>query len=178
MWKYTKVCVNPRRGNTVFHMWIFTQVCVFPHAEMHAKLRIFQHSPFTKYKRCQHRIVEGSSSYTIDQRWLYIYIHYLKHIYPQVLLAPGYRPIQPNHLSRTCNFTHIIDSWKWYKHEVLSLTTHNWQKWKRVFLICPCLEIYRPEAVGQKNCKYTWKITIFVKMWNLGQYRDKLIFCL
>ena len=57
------------------------------------------------------------------------------------------------------------------------LTGGNWQKWKRVFLTCPCHEIYRDEAVGLKSCKYTWKITIFVKMWNLGQYRENLIFC-
>ena len=59
----------------------------------------------------------------------------------------------------------------------VSLTGGNWQKWKRVFLTCPCHEIYRDEAVGLKSCKNTWKITIFVKMWNLGQYRENLIFC-
>ena len=59
----------------------------------------------------------------------------------------------------------------------LTLTGGNWQKWKRVFLTCPCHEIYRDEAVGLKSCKNTWKITIFVKMWNLGQYRENLIFC-
>ena len=58
-----------------------------------------------------------------------------------------------------------------------TLAAHNWQKWKRVFLTCPCHEIYRDEAVGLKSCKNTWKITIFVKMWNLGQYRENLIFC-
>ena len=57
------------------------------------------------------------------------------------------------------------------------LTTHNWQKSKRVFLTCPCLKMYRDEVVGLKSCKYTWKTTIFVKMWNLGQYRENLIFC-
>ena len=57
------------------------------------------------------------------------------------------------------------------------LTGGNWQKWKRVFLTCPCHEIYRDEAVGLKSCKNTWKITIFVKMWNLEQYREHLIFC-
>ena len=51
------------------------------------------------------------------------------------------------------------------------LTAHNWPKWKRVFLACPGHSIYRDEAVSLKGCKYTWKITIFVKMWNLGQYR-------
>ena len=44
---------------------------------------------------------------------------------------------------------------------IKTLTAHNWQKWKRVFLTCPCHKIYRDEAVGLKSCKYTWKITIF-----------------
>ena len=57
------------------------------------------------------------------------------------------------------------------------LTGGNWQKWKRVFLTCPCHKIYRDEAVGLKSCKNTWKITIFVKMLNLGQYCHNLIFC-
>ena len=61
--------------------------------------------------------------------------------------------------------------------QVKDLMAHNWQNWKRVFLTCPCHEIHRDEAVGLKSCKYTWKITIFVKMWNLGQYRENLIFC-
>ena len=65
----------------------------------------------------------------------------------------------------------------WRNIEKQNLTGGNWQKWKRVFLTCPCHEIYRDEAVGLKNCKNTWKNTIFVKMWNLGQYRENLIFC-
>ena len=28
---------------------------------------------------------------------------------------------------------------------------------ERVFLTCPCHEIYRNEAVGLKSCKNTWK---------------------
>ena len=45
-----------------------------------------------------------------------------------------------------------------------TLTTHSWQKWKRVFLTCPCHEIYRDEAVGLlKSSKYTWKIMIFLQ---------------
>ena len=57
------------------------------------------------------------------------------------------------------------------------LTGGNWQKWKRVLLTRPCHEICRDEAVGLKSRKNTWKIMIFVKMWNLGQYRENLIFC-
>ena len=72
--------------------------------------------------------------------------------------------------------------WKYTAYKFIndircSLTGGNWQKWKRVFLTCPCHEIYRDEAVSLKSCKNTWKITIFVKMWNLGQYRENLIFC-
>ena len=31
------------------------------------------------------------------------------------------------------------------------LTAHNGQKWKRVFLKCPCHKSYRDEAVGLTN---------------------------
>ena len=41
----------------------------------------------------------------------------------------------------------------------------------------PAIKFIGMEAVGLKSCKYTLKITIFVKMWNLGQYRENLIFC-
>ena len=36
----------------------------------------------------------------------------------------------------------------------ITLTTHNWQKWKRVFLTCPCHKIIGTshEAVGLKKC--------------------------
>ena len=60
---------------------------------------------------------------------------------------------------------------------MFELTGGNWQKWKWVFLTCPFHEIYRDEAVGLKSCKNTWKITIFVKMWNFGQNRENLKFC-
>ena len=54
------------------------------------------------------------------------------------------------------------------------LTAHNWQKWKRVFLTCPCHEIYRDEAVGLKvanileKLRNLWKWEIWgniVKIW-------------
>ena len=70
----------------------------------------------------------------------------------------------------------MVMEWDSFSNSPL-LTGGNWQKWKRVFLTCPCHEIYRDEAVGLKSCKNTWKITIFVKMWNLGQNRENLIFC-
>ena len=59
----------------------------------------------------------------------------------------------------------------------MSLMAHNWQKWKRVFLTCPCHEIYRDEAVGLKSYNYTLKVTIFVNTWNLKQFLENLIFC-
>ena len=43
------------------------------------------------------------------------------------------------------------------------LTGGNWQKWKRVFLTCPCHKIYRDEAVGLKSCKYTWKNNFLIE---------------
>ena len=61
----------------------------------------------------------------------------------------------------------ISSKWNW-------LTDGNWQKWKRVFLTCPCHEIYRDEAVGLKVAKileklrYLWKCEIWgniVKIW-------------
>ena len=58
----------------------------------------------------------------------------------------------------------------------IDLRGDKWQKWKRVFLTCPCHEINRDEAAGLKSCKNTLKITIFVKMWNLGQYRENWYF--
>ena len=57
------------------------------------------------------------------------------------------------------------------------LTAHNWQKWKRVFVTCPCHKIYRVKAVGLKSSNHTWKIMIFANMWNLGQFCEKMIFC-
>ena len=61
--------------------------------------------------------------------------------------------------------------------DIVHLMAHNWQKWKRVFLTCPCHKFYRDEAVSLKSCKYLWKIMIFVKMWKLGQYRENYLFC-
>ena len=87
---------------------------------------------------------------------------YSKNAFCNILFTP---------LQRAYTFHVEVSSW------IIYLTGGNWQKWKRVFLTCPCHEISRDEAVGLKSCKYTWKITIFVKMWNLGQYRENLIFC-
>ena len=59
------------------------------------------------------------------------------------------------------------------------LTAHNWQKSKEYSWHVPGHghEVYRDEAVGLKIYKYTLKITIYVNMWNLGQFRENLIFC-
>ena len=54
------------------------------------------------------------------------------------------------------------------------LMAHNWQKWKSRFL--HCRQIYRVEAVVLKMSNYTFKITIFMSIWNLGPLRWKLIF--
>ena len=41
------------------------------------------------------------------------------------------------------------------RHKVGTLTAHNWQNWKSVFLSCHCHEIYMVEAVSQKNSNNT-----------------------
>ena len=46
------------------------------------------------------------------------------------------------------------------------LTAHNWQNWKRVFLTCPCHEIYKDEAVRLK------KLQIYLKNYDLREYVD------
>ena len=56
-----------------------------------------------------------------------------------------------------------------------TLTVHNWQKWKSTFPTCPCHEIYSEEAVCVKSYNYTWKITIFVNMCNLGQFLENFV---
>ena len=61
-------------------------------------------------------------------------------------------------------------------HPESSLTAHNWQKWKRVFLTCPYHKIYRIQAVGLIPIILE-KIWFFANMWNLGQFREKMIFC-
>ena len=58
-------------------------------------------------------------------------------------------------------------------HTALLVRAHNCQKWKSRFLACPCLKIYRVEAVGLSISNYTFKITIsvcviwghFIKKW-------------
>ena len=63
-----------------------------------------------------------------------------------------------------------------YRDNSILCWLNGWQlaKWKRVFLTCPCHEIYRDEAVGLKSCKileklrYLWKCEIWgniVKIW-------------
>ena len=60
----------------------------------------------------------------------------------------------------------------------VALTAHNWQNWKRVFLSCYCHENDKVEAIGLENdnYSYTWKLTIFVNMWNFGPFLEKSIF--
>ena len=64
----------------------------------------------------------------------------------------------------------------WQSFSEHTLTAHNWQKWKSTFLACPCHRIKRVQAVGLKNSNYTLRNTIFVNMWNLGQFLENLIF--
>ena len=45
-----------------------------------------------------------------------------------------------------------------------TLTTHNWQNWKRVFQSYYCHETYSVEEVVLKTSNYTLKITFFVNL--------------
>ena len=51
---------------------------------------------------------------------------------------------------------------------------HICAKMKSIFLACSCHKINTVEAVGLKSSNYTLKITIFVNMWNLGQWCEKI----
>ena len=37
------------------------------------------------------------------------------------------------------------------------LTAHNWQKWKRTIVTCPCHKIYREGTIALKTCNYILK---------------------
>ena len=61
--------------------------------------------------------------------------------------------------------------------KTVPLTAHNWQKWKKYILTFPCHKIYRVDTDGLSISNYTLNITIFVNIWNLGTFFEKLIFC-
>ena len=74
-------------------------------------------------------------------------------------------------MSRILGYTFIFKQWKRTTHDLMA---HNWQKWKRVFLTCPCHKIYRDEAVVLKvanileKLRFLWKCEIWgniVKIW-------------
>ena len=86
-------------------------------------------------------------------------------------------PLKWNKNHRPPNSCPVIPSLGSCEGQCVHLTAHNWQKWNSTFLTYPYHKIYRVEAVGLKSSSYTLKITIFVKMWNLGQFCENLIFC-
>ena len=77
--------------------------------------------------------------------------------------------IQGQNLKEACVHEHI--------YKPIILTAHNCQKWKSVFPTCPCHRIYRVEAVCLSIANYALKITTSVNMWDLGQFRENLLFC-
>ena len=101
-----------------------------------------------------------------------------KKIITQVVLSVLCRPyfLIPRGLSPLyrCSLTTMAEDIPF--HEI-PLMAHNWQKWKSTFLTGTCHKIYRIEAVGLKRSNCTLKITIFVNICNLGQFRENLIFC-
>ena len=57
----------------------------------------------------------------------------------------------------------------------IHLTVHYWQKWRSIFLPCPCHKINSVKVVGLFMGNYTLKIKIFVNIRNLRQFRENLI---
>ena len=47
----------------------------------------------------------------------------------------------------------------------VNLTAHNWQNWKRVFLTCPCHEIFKDEA-----CSWSKKLQMYLKNYDACEY--------
>ena len=68
---------------------------------------------------------------------------------------------------------HTMKGWL----KLQQLTAHNLQNWINIFLRCHCYRIYSVEAAGLKSSNNTLRIKIFVTMWNLGQFHEKVIFC-
>ena len=69
----------------------------------------------------------------------------------------------------------------WLDNDKVWLTAHNEQKWKRVFLTCPCHEIHRDGAVGlKKNANLLGKLRFlricgiwgnsFAHVWHIYNY--------
>ena len=73
------------------------------------------------------------------------------------------------HFLGTTNFWwYKIQKWEPSALIHLSLTAHNWQKWKRTFLTCPRHKISREEAVGVKSANYTFKLNNFCEYVKFG----------
>ena len=65
-----------------------------------------------------------------------------------------------------------INVHKWYIHLIF-----NGSQLAKLKKSIPDMSLPRDEAVGLKSCNYALKDTIYVNMWNLGQFRENLIFC-
>ena len=60
-------------------------------------------------------------------------------------------------LVNTAAWHHLNFSWLFLKLKIFVVNGSQLAKMKKVFLTCPCDEIYRDKTVGLKSCKYTWK---------------------
>ena len=163
--------------------------CVMASSAMGLKLGVFRFLPTTHTKT--NAIQMRPRSLCAVQRFTHVYLHAKTTVdtgniriwQTKVILITGktcrpqFEPHVGIKMAQVLGSPMYIYGFYPYISDSMTLTGGNWQKWKRVFLTCPCHKIYRDEAIGLKSCKYTWKITKFVKMGNLGQYREKLIFC-
>ena len=67
-------------------------------------------------------------------------------------------------------------SWNVLKLNDFKVRSHICQKSESRILIMTLPYFFRAGTVGLYVSNYTFKITIFVNVWNLGQFRDKCIF--
>ena len=76
---------------------------------------------------------------------------------------------EPTHISIGADDIQTNTGWKFSIRKAYRLTTGKNEKVDSLHVHAK--KNYREEADGIKSFSYTSKITIFVNMWNLGQFR-------
>ena len=125
----------------------------------------------------------------LDKRDFMHYYNCQNHAYLETQWNNKWKRAQPESVKWVCKLENVED------HESYFLLSKRMQKKKKKkkkkepfwrpttgkneksrLLTCLCHEIYRVETVGLNSSNYrpTLKITIFVNMWNLGQFHEIL----
>ena len=122
---------------------------------------MLNHPPFCS-RRCR---ILGDQSWHLEPWWLHLHWDILSSV---VLLGMHRHPCMVR-LDSNSNK-------KKNKRFINGIHLPKNEKVESRFLTCLCHKIYRVEALGLKSFNYTFKVKIFVSMWNLGQFCEKLIF--